>query len=171
MSWLAAHADTENCYLGTVGRVSGRTHEVEIWFGVVGDVLYMINGSGAADWYRNALVNPEVTVRIDGETRAGRAFPLDDAGGEARRARSARRGATAPNRRSKYSLSRIIDTSPWADEGCRQTGFAPGIYALPRPAAGRCLAPYGKEGASHLGWTFLGGSRRADAAFQRIGLL
>ena len=79
MSWLAAHADTENCYLGTIGRVSGRTHEVEIWFGVVGDVLYMINGSGAADWYRNALVNPEVTVRIDGETRAGRAFPLDDA--------------------------------------------------------------------------------------------
>lgn len=78
MSWLAAHADTECCYLGTVGRVSGRTHEVEIWFGVVGDVLYLINGSGAADWYRNALANPRVTVRVDGETRAGTAFPLDD---------------------------------------------------------------------------------------------
>ncbi len=78
MSWLAAHADTENCYLGTVGRVSGRTHEVEIWFGVVDDVLYMINGSGAADWYRNALANPQVTVRIDDEQQAGIAFPLDD---------------------------------------------------------------------------------------------
>ncbi|MFZ4721242.1 MAG: nitroreductase/quinone reductase family protein [Ilumatobacteraceae bacterium] len=78
MSWLAAHADTENCYLGTIGRVSGRAHEVEIWFGVVDDVLYMINGSGAADWHRNALANPQVTVRIDGETRQGCAFPLDD---------------------------------------------------------------------------------------------
>lgn len=80
MSWLAAHADTEHCYLGTVGRVSGRTHEVEIWFGVVDDVLYMINGSGSADWYLNALKNPQVTVRIDGEQRTGRAYPLTDAG-------------------------------------------------------------------------------------------
>lgn len=79
MSWLAAHADTENCYLGTIGRVSGRTHEVEIWFGVVDDVLYMINGSGAADWYLNALANPRVTVRIDDERRVGEAFPLADA--------------------------------------------------------------------------------------------
>ena len=78
MSWLAAHADTENCYLGTIGRVSGRTHEVEIWFGVVDDVLYMINGSGAADWYRNAIADPRVTVRIADEQWAGSAFPLAD---------------------------------------------------------------------------------------------
>lgn len=78
MSWLAPHTDTEHCYLGTIGRVSGRTHEVEIWFGVVADTLYIINGSGAADWYRNAVANPAVTVRIDGDIRTGRAFPLDD---------------------------------------------------------------------------------------------
>jgi hypothetical protein len=78
MSWLAAHADTENCYLGTIGRVSGRTHEVEIWFGVVGDVLYMINGSGAADWYLNALANPSVTMRIDADMRVGIARPVQD---------------------------------------------------------------------------------------------
>lgn len=78
MSWLTAHADTENCYLGTIGRVSGRPHEVEIWFGVVDDVLYLINGSGAADWYRNALVDPRVTVRVDGETRSGEARPVTD---------------------------------------------------------------------------------------------
>jgi deazaflavin-dependent oxidoreductase (nitroreductase family) len=79
MSWLATHSGTENCYLGTIGRVSGRTHEVEIWFGVVDDVLYLINGSGAADWYRNALANPHVTVRIDDETWAGAARPVTDA--------------------------------------------------------------------------------------------
>jgi hypothetical protein len=78
MSWLTAHADTENCYLGTIGRVSGRTHEVEIWFGVVGDVLYMINGSGAADWYLNALANPSVTMRIDDETQVGTASAVTD---------------------------------------------------------------------------------------------
>jgi deazaflavin-dependent oxidoreductase (nitroreductase family) len=79
MSWLAAHADTENCYLGTIGRRSGRTHEVEIWFGVVDDVLYMINGSGAADWYRNAMADPRVTVRIGDKQRVGVAAPVTDA--------------------------------------------------------------------------------------------
>ncbi len=78
MSWLAAHAETENCYLGTIGRVSGRTHEVEIWFGVVDDVLYMINGSGAADWYLNAIADPRVTVRIADEQWTGLAVAVTD---------------------------------------------------------------------------------------------
>ena len=46
MSWLASHANTENCYLTTVGRRTGRSHEVEIWFGVVDDTLYLISGNG-----------------------------------------------------------------------------------------------------------------------------
>lgn len=72
MSWLTAHAATENCYVTTKGRRTGNPHEVEIWFGVVDDTLYLISGNGPkADWYRNALANPDVTVRIDADTRAG----------------------------------------------------------------------------------------------------
>ena len=44
MSWLTAHADEENCYVTTKGRRSGNPHEVEIWFGVVNDTLYLISG-------------------------------------------------------------------------------------------------------------------------------
>lgn len=79
MSWLAPYLDEENCYLTTTGRRSGRPHEVEIWFGVVDDTLYLISGNGpGADWFRNSLVNPEVSVRIDRELRRGRARQITD---------------------------------------------------------------------------------------------
>lgn len=76
--WLAAGADVENCYLTTTGRVSGNPHEIEIWFGVLDATLYLISGNGpSADWYRNLLADPRVTVRIDDIARAGRARPVD----------------------------------------------------------------------------------------------
>jgi deazaflavin-dependent oxidoreductase (nitroreductase family) len=72
MSWLSPHAAVENCYLATTGRRTGNRHEVEIWFGVIDDSLYLISGNGpGADWYRNALAANAVTVRIEGETCAG----------------------------------------------------------------------------------------------------
>ena len=80
MSWLAEHADIECCDLTTTGRISGRAHEVEIWFGVIGDTLYLISGNGpGADWYRNALVTPQVSVRISGMSRQGISAPVADA--------------------------------------------------------------------------------------------
>jgi deazaflavin-dependent oxidoreductase (nitroreductase family) len=83
--WLAANAAVECCYLTTTGRRSGRPHEIEIWFGVDGDVLYLISGNGpTAHWYLNLLARRDVTVRIEGETRRGRARVVDD-GDERRR--------------------------------------------------------------------------------------
>jgi deazaflavin-dependent oxidoreductase (nitroreductase family) len=79
MSWLTPHAHADCCHLGTTGRRSGRVHEVEIWFGVEGDSLYLISGNGpGADWYRNALANPAVSVRVGGTTRAGVARAVAD---------------------------------------------------------------------------------------------
>lgn len=79
MSWLASHVDIECCDIVTTGRVTGRPHEVEIWFGVIGDVLYLISGNGPeADWYRNALARPEVTVNLAGEEVVGVARDVTD---------------------------------------------------------------------------------------------
>ncbi len=35
-AWLSEHADVDGCDVTTTGRRSGRPHEIEIWFGVIG---------------------------------------------------------------------------------------------------------------------------------------
>src|ERR671920_81740 len=64
---LGALADESFCYLTTTGRVTGRPHEIEIWFALVPETLalYMLSGGGdRSDWVKNLRRNPEVTVRI-----------------------------------------------------------------------------------------------------------
>lgn len=80
MSWLDEHADVECCDIVTTGRVSGKPHELEIWFGVMDGRMYLISGNGpTADWYRNLLATPAVTVRLAGQERVGRARDVIDA--------------------------------------------------------------------------------------------
>ena len=79
MSWLAPHRDSDCCYLTTVGRRTGRRHEIEIWFGVIDDTLYLVSGTGpGADWFRNASADPHVTIRIEGESWVGLARQVTD---------------------------------------------------------------------------------------------
>ena len=79
MSWLHEHADLECCEIVTTGRRTGEPHEIEIWFGVMNGVMYLISGNGpTADWYLNMLVNPEVVVKLSGEQRIGRARDVTD---------------------------------------------------------------------------------------------
>ena len=62
---LAAAAGESFCYLTTRGRVSGAPHEIEIWFVLDGDTMYMLAGAGErSDWVRNLEVEPAVTVRV-----------------------------------------------------------------------------------------------------------
>lgn len=57
------------CYLTTTGRVTGRPHEIEIWFGLVGNTCYLLSGGmDRSDWVKNLTKNPSVTVRIGGQT-------------------------------------------------------------------------------------------------------
>ncbi len=78
-SWLSPHAEVECCDVTTIGRRSGNPHEIEIWFGVIGDTMYLISGNGpTADWYRNALANPLVSVRLSGEVHVGVARDVSD---------------------------------------------------------------------------------------------
>ena len=77
--WLTEHAGDDCCDITTIGRRSGRAHEIEIWFGVIDDTMYLISGNGpSADWYRNALANPSVSVRLAGVTHRGVARHVSD---------------------------------------------------------------------------------------------
>jgi len=75
LSELLSHLKSEDyCYLTTTGRVSGRPHEIEIWFAVEGRTLYLLSGGGdRSDWVRNLRAHPAVTVRIKKHTFAGQA--------------------------------------------------------------------------------------------------
>jgi deazaflavin-dependent oxidoreductase (nitroreductase family) len=62
------------CYLTTTGRVTGRPHTIEIWFGLQGNRLYMLaGGRNRADWVRNLHRQPRVSVRIATQTFEGTA--------------------------------------------------------------------------------------------------
>ena len=70
------------CYLTTVGRVTGRPHEIEIWFSLVPETetLYLLSGGhDRSDWVKNLRRNPDVTVSIAGEEFGGRARAARDA--------------------------------------------------------------------------------------------
>ena len=78
-SWVTKHARVDCCDITTVGRRSGGPHEIEIWFGVIDDTMYLISGNGpSADWYLNALTIPQVSVRLAGEVHTGVARDVTD---------------------------------------------------------------------------------------------
>lgn len=62
---LAALAGEEFAYLTTRGRVSGRPHRIEIWFGLQGSTAYLMSGGGEqSDWVRNLTAQPAVGLEI-----------------------------------------------------------------------------------------------------------
>ena len=69
---LSKFAKEDYCYLTTTGRKSGHPHEIEIWFGIQGNSLYLLSGGGDdSDWVRNLRANPNVTMRIAKHTFSG----------------------------------------------------------------------------------------------------
>ncbi len=72
------------CYLTTTGRVTGKPHEIEIWFALAGNTAYLMNGdskydAGKGDWVRNLRKNPACTLRIGGTTYAATGRIVADA--------------------------------------------------------------------------------------------
>lgn len=76
-----AEAAEDVCRFVTVGRRSGRRHDIEIWFATTGPVVYLISGNGpGADWFQNALANPDVELRVGDRTFDGVAREVADPG-------------------------------------------------------------------------------------------
>ena len=100
-----ALAGESYCYLTTTGRVSGEPREIEIWFGLDGDTLYMLSGGGErSNWVMNLIREPEVRVRLGHGSFRGRARIVGDGEEDAR----ARRLLL-----DKYSAGYSGDLSEW----------------------------------------------------------
>ena len=71
--------DESYCYLTTTGRVTGNPHEIEIWFGLKDNTLYLLSGGGKkSDWVKNLLKNPSVTMRVGKKTFKATARVVED---------------------------------------------------------------------------------------------
>jgi deazaflavin-dependent oxidoreductase (nitroreductase family) len=70
---IEALAGEQFCYLTTIGRVSGRPHQIEIWFATnakpnarhdAGRVYLLSEPGEHADWVKNLRKEPSVPLRI-----------------------------------------------------------------------------------------------------------
>ena len=77
---LSLLAKENYCYLTTTGRVSGKLREIEIWFMLQGNTLYMLSGGGdRSNWVKNLRKTPTVSVRIAKHAFVGLAREVVDA--------------------------------------------------------------------------------------------
>ena len=60
-------------YLATRGRKSGRLHEIEIWFTHRDGRFFLIAEHPTSHWVQNVRANPEVQVRVAGNSFTARA--------------------------------------------------------------------------------------------------
>ncbi len=76
---LQMFAEEDFCYLTTIGRVSGRSHTIEIWFALNEQTLYMLSGGrDKSDWVKNALRSPSVQMKINDTLFSGQARLVED---------------------------------------------------------------------------------------------
>ena len=63
--WLQEYEKVSRLKLSTVGRRTGRKHEVMIDFVVDGGRVFVTGAKSGRDWMKNALKNPNVEVAIE----------------------------------------------------------------------------------------------------------
>ena len=76
---LVRHRADPVCHLATIGRRSGRSRVIEIWFATDGERVYMLaGGRERAHWVRNIVADDRVRMRLGGTTATGRARVVTD---------------------------------------------------------------------------------------------
>ena len=63
-SLLSQLVKEDFCYLTSMGRVSGKPHQIEIWFVTQNNSIYMMAGNHGSDWVKNLRKDPNAQVRI-----------------------------------------------------------------------------------------------------------
>jgi deazaflavin-dependent oxidoreductase (nitroreductase family) len=65
--------------ISVVGRKSGQTISIPVWFVLEGDKLYLLPVQGSdTQWYKNVLQNPSIRVDARGVEAEFRATPMTD---------------------------------------------------------------------------------------------
>ena len=65
--------------ISVIGRKSGRTISIPVWFVLEGEKLYLLPVQGSdTQWYRNVLQNPWIRVEARGVGAELRATPITD---------------------------------------------------------------------------------------------
>jgi deazaflavin-dependent oxidoreductase (nitroreductase family) len=68
--------------LSVIGRKSGRTISIPVWFVLEGEELYLLPVQGSdTQWYKNVLKNPAIRIDVRGAEAEFRATPITDAEG------------------------------------------------------------------------------------------
>ena len=66
--------------ISVVGRKSGKTISIPVWFVLEGNKLYVLPVQGSdTQWYKNVLQNPSIRIDARGVEAEFRAAPLTDA--------------------------------------------------------------------------------------------
>ena len=117
--------DQPYAWLTTIGRRSGEPRTVELWFVLDGRTVHFLAGGGeAAQWVRNAGVEPAVRLRLGQRTYEGRARRPEPGSVEEAAARR-RMAAKYQGWREGRPLSR------WAREAlCIAVDLAPATLTL-----------------------------------------
>jgi deazaflavin-dependent oxidoreductase (nitroreductase family) len=66
--------------ISVIGRKSGRTISIPVWFVLEGEKLYLLPVQGSeTQWYKNVLKNPSIRIDARGVEAKVRAVPITDA--------------------------------------------------------------------------------------------
>jgi deazaflavin-dependent oxidoreductase (nitroreductase family) len=75
---LASVAFEKYVHLTTIGRKTGKSHTVELWFASSGDRVYLSHEGKETDWMKNIKVSKRVRFEIGGRKFIGNARLLED---------------------------------------------------------------------------------------------
>ena len=65
--------------LSVIGRKSGRTISIPVWFVLEGEKLYLLPVQGSdTQWYKNVLKNPSIRIDARGAEAEFQAAPITD---------------------------------------------------------------------------------------------
>ena len=66
--------------ISVIGRKSGKTISIPVWFVLEGEKLYLLPVQGSdAQWYKNVIKNPQIRIDGRGVEEELRAVPITDA--------------------------------------------------------------------------------------------
>jgi len=65
--------------LSVIGRKSGKTISIPVWFVLEGETLYLLPVQGSdTQWYKNVLKNPAIRIDVRGAEAELRAKPITE---------------------------------------------------------------------------------------------